>query len=390
MGLMDSPIINRFLPRVGQGPAMRLPQPPYEEGSPLDVGVRKYAVPGLRALGQGAGLAQVLDSLVRPGGLTQAGITGARGLGHYLTSAPERPLGDEARSMGMIETPPPAETTGHETDNPAVMGARNSPSPVDATPTSDTQFPENGMFPEYAQHAAAAAHSRPPTRAIRMPGGKFLFTNREELGGEETSVGDAGREIRGLDAAAPGNTRMAMAPRIDPTSATMSSLLRSSIRSNAGERAPGYIQGTAQPVQPFRAPGRMVAGEAPDTHGGAVSMIEGTPDQQLAQKLSDAMGATALAQSLQEQKVAGMSPEDAAALGNPQVQAGSWANRQIRPQIESAHRAAAAASAQARATIQDPKQLDKTLRDIQAAEQDAVREALATLTVLIGLRPQVL
>lgn len=361
--LLNNPLLNRFLPQVGQGPAL------YEEGSPLDVGVRGA---GRVAGAVGGGLSTALGVL-NPAAWYRAG----RGLGNYLSQAPQRSLGDTARGMGMIEGEVPGAVEEKNTDNPAVMGARNSPSPVDGGSSPlFTKLEEDAM-----RERSAAAHYRPPTRAIRLPGGKFVFTNRDELGGEQVDVGDAGRAIRGADAT-PENIRMSEAPRIDPTSATMSALVRSSIRSSRGERAPGLAT-TPQPIR-----GRTVPGETPDISHGAVSMIEGTPQQQLDIKLNDALGALSLAGVNQERQVAEMDPADAALLGNPSVQSGSWALNAVMPRIDAANQRAEQETAQARAQIQDPKQLQQALREIEDRRSRTFIESLSIMSGLLGLRPQ--
>lgn len=360
----------------------------YEEGSPLDVGIRT-ARPVVGSIGRGLvrglGGAAFLNSLTNPGALLSAGLTGLSAGGRYLTSRPpEEPLGDTARRMGMIEGENPRASSSNVSGGGP--GADTDSSTGGSTGGSNTasvaaSFPENGMFPEYKAYLDrnAAASSRPATRAIRLPGGKFLFTNREEYGGEEFSPAEAGRQIRSAEAT-PSNVRMAEAPRIDPTSATMSALVRSSIRASRGERSPGSM--IPQPA------GRMTEGTTPDVSGGAVSMIEGTPEQQIAVNFQRALGAASLAGVEQERKVNEMDPAAAALLGNPQVQAGSWALNALLPRIDAANAAAAKLADEARRTITDPKQLQQELRRIEDERRNTLLETQSILAVLLGIRPQ--
>jgi hypothetical protein len=244
--------------------------------------------------------------------------------------------------------------------------------PVNTIPVQPPIEPHPDLSP--LENVRPAGYRDPtPTRAIRMPNGHFLFTNRPEYGGEEVSVGDAGKEIRSRDAAQPGIAQAASRP-IDPLSSTMSGLIQASTRA-------ALQRGGAGPVQPMR--GKMVRGQ--DTFAGlndpytpadatagrpGVSMIEGTPDQKMAAALQDAVGLSALNEATQRATLFGMSPERRAMIENPQIQTLIALERMYGPKRDKAMSDAselsrAASTPGSAAYIADPKLRKQRLYEIQ-------------------------
>lgn len=322
---------------------------PYESGSPIDVGVNAVEKAA-------SAVASPVLSAINPMSWYR---TGER-LGNYLSSAPQ-PEAEEQGASSVTAPPTPNTTTGAQ------------PQPEEQGQDQNSVLFGPGEW-EKLTAGRRAADYKPKMRAIRMPNGSFVFTNRDELGGEEFSTGDAGQLMReslpsasqSLAASTP-TPYIEDTPRtsiIDPTSRTMQALVRASARAQSA-RIPGAGAGSPSPV------GRMVSGQTPDTRGGSVSMIEGTPQQQVAQKLQDSMGTLALLETQQEEAKARMSPAERAMVENPAVVQGAWAVNQFRPMIEGAmkearERMAAITTVGSPTFIADPKLQKAALQKIQS------------------------
>lgn len=249
------------------------------------------------------------------------------------------------------------------------MPGRGTVSSLDPAPRLPDASP---LFSGAEMEGMHAATAKQPTRAIRMPNGQILFTNDASYGGEELSIGDAGKIVRAGDAAT-----VARGP-MRPSSETMSGLLQASTRASAARG----------PESPMVGGGRMVAGRTPDLSGGAVSMVEGTPEQQLDEKLQDAMGALSLADVGQRTKLASMDPGARALLENKDVQTASFVNHMLQPRRDQAHDLAKQRAAAATAQLSgDPKQLAAALRDIQTERDQTLREIDSQQAMSMGLRP---
>lgn len=206
--------------------------------------------------------------------------------------------------------------------------------------TSDPAHPVNQVNAEIAsrtksvlaerQHAAdaaaAAENQRHTIRAIRLPGGKIVFSN---LGGSYGSGVDVGMDeaigtvrrgtaanVGAYNAAA---STVAATPRGEfaphyypPTSADQEALLR--MTSNAGRMAP--------------------VGVAGEVARGGVSQIEGTPEQQRRLRFDELQQAIALAGSEQELAVNEMSPLDRARLANPEVVNAQYLDERYGPALQ--------------------------------------------------------
>lgn len=210
----------------------------------------------------------------------------------------------------------PAATAHPAAPRPAVTTLDRDPAYADVIsgtsgtlPTIDQ--PQAGGYPSRGEALAAlpaGGGGREPTleekgyRAIRMPNGTMLFTNRAETGGEELSLADAGRVVRRQD-------RDQLPTGVDPKSLTMRSLLQASLRANPLEPGP------PAPEAPIR--GRMVAGTPYDTTPTATQM-PGESRQVAALALEQATGAAELAGARAKEREAAMTPQEKAAL-NPAV-----------------------------------------------------------------------
>lgn len=210
--------------------------------------------------------------------------------------------------------------------------------------------------------ATAAAPAPPRIRAIRMPNGSFLFTN-QNYGGEEVDVPAAGAAIRAQDRA-----------NVSPTSSTMSALVRASARQAAGERMPS--------LNP-----RQVAGPAFNAAEPGVSFIEGTPDQQMAEKLQDNMAKLQLSQLAQEQQLAELPATQRMQLENPDIQTASFVINRFGPALQGVQRdasmkLAAITTPGAEGYIEDPKarqQAERMIRDEYDAKSEQLRSLMAVI-----------
>lgn len=251
----------------------------------------------------------------------------------------------------------------------ATAAAPTSPHPLqirslDPAPSTPVAAPSGQpSMMEGLHDSARAARYRSPVRAIRMPGGKIVFTNRDELGGEEVGVSEAGREIRDREM------------RGSPTTATMSALVRASARSHG------------QPLDaPYTAPTiRTSPGEAPDSSPG-VSFIEGTPQQQAQLKIDDAMSATVLANLQREQELAEMDPRARALLENKDVQTASYLLSRFQPQIDRAREDAAARIQVINQTVVDPKERRAALQEVDAELERSLAPLQAIMQTMMGIR----
>lgn len=332
-------------------PAMVAPGALPEPAAPVPgIGLRI-----LRAASEAPEAAGVVDS--GPGLIAGAGSVFGR-MRSLASQAPE--------AGGKFIPPPPASPTAGLAPSMPGRGTVSSLDPAHRLPDASPLFSGDEME---GMHAAT---TKQPTRAIRMPNGQILFTNDPSYGGEEISVGDAGKIVRSADAGAVSRGSLR------PSSETMSGLLQASTRASAARG----------PESPMVGGGRMVAGRAPDTSGGAVSMIEGTPEQQLNEKLQDAMGALSLADVGQRRKLAEMDPGARALLENKDVQTASFVNHMLQPRRDQAHQLATQrAQAAAAQFANDPKQLAATLRQIQDERDQSLREIDSQQAMSMGLRP---
>lgn len=216
---------------------------------------------------------------------------------------------------------------------------------------------------------------KPSMRAIRMPNGTVLFTNRDEIGGDEFVGGTAaaGREIRSMDRArATSPTQAAMLNVVREKASDVPGALVNASQDQARLRGEGSMPGP-----PALEPTRRVAGQAPDTRPG-VSFIEGTPEQQREIALRDMMDVIAMEQAGQELEVARMPPGEAAALSNPTVQSGNWIVQNIGPELDRVTAVGQEKARQVMNTIADPKLRQQELARIEA-ETEARRRNLIDL-----------
>lgn len=236
--------------------------------------------------------------------------------------------------------------------------------------------PAPGGIDETLGLGAPASYAPTRMRAIRMPDGKLLFTNRDEYGGEEFTPAEGGRLVREAQRAQPLEATNPLVS--DPTSRT----LRALVRASAGRPESG----------PVPAAGRMVPGTTPDLSGGTLSTIEGTPQQQQALQLEDAIGALSLANVRQETEVASMPAAQRELLQNRDVQVASFLINRFLPQIQQ-KQADTELKMRMISTpgdpqfIRDERQRTLRAREIEmesAAELDMLRDFMS---VLMRVRP---
>jgi hypothetical protein len=165
----------------------------------------------------------------------------------------------------------------------------------------------------------AVAESKPGgIRALRLPNGKIIFTNRVELGGgsdekkNAESVRAAAGEIQGQD-------RATYAGR-SGIQTQMTDLLRAAIDNHGGSMQPGAGEANLEAVD-----------QGYDSQSPGVSAIQGSPEQQDELAMESGRRELGLTRLQQEMKAAKMSPEQAARLGhpNPQIEIGDKVMKQM-------------------------------------------------------------
>lgn len=299
--------------------------------------------------------------------------------------------------VGLTQAPEPGRDNVEVSESALVPGIETSSTgiPIEG-PHSTTAPPSNphgtsapdesganaGVFtdPEWAamgqQHAAATY--KPSVRAIRMPNGHMLFTNRDEYGGEEFTPQQGGQIVREQQRQMPTPARPPFEG--DITHAAMTGLVRASMRASAGEPSPGQLRG------------RMVEGKAPDTTGGSVSMIEGTDEQQLADKIQTAMGHQQLAELGQNLELARMPAGERLLAQNPQVQTAVGLSRMFLPQIQQLQAAAdnrikLVSTPGSPSYIADPKLQASEIMKARAEMQAELGPIQYLISNIMGVRP---
>lgn len=246
------------------------------------------------------------------------------------------------------------------------------PTPPAASPGDADQLRTRAIRETQDEASRLARESQPsqsapqqsPTgsmRAIRLPDGRLIFTNRPEYGGEQFSTEDAGRLLRQQEL-----KRYRALP--DPTSAAMSGLLRSSLRAAEAEER----RGLPAPVG-TRVEGIGEAGTEPSTTGGAASFVEGTTETQDRIKLDDALRALALLQANQEIEKAAMPAAQRAQVENKDVVLADWIRKQYAPQIQDVQNSLAKLAIKERLADQMPD------RESQRAAKIAIEQERAEL-----------
>lgn len=225
--------------------------------------------------------------------------------------APVEDFSDVQGGASTTAPPPFANVEGWATPGPS------TPLPVSVQSGEGPRFTTPVPEPSVAEPIATTRRTGySAMRAIRLPNGQMLFTNRPEYGGEEMTPAEGGREVRRQQAA-----------EIDPASATMSALVKASARA-AMQRGEG-----SQPAPQ----GRVVPGEAPSMTPGGFSQIEGTPQQQARYALEDAMTALNLAGIQGEEKKvreeAAMSPVERAQMENRDVVLSQYILKNFEPRL---------------------------------------------------------
>lgn len=204
---------------------------------------------------------------------------------------------------------------------------------------AEPQYPGLGTKTDEPYQAPQTGASR--LRALRLPDGRVIFTNRDEYGGEEFTTKEGGQLVR------------AQQRQENPSREALTGMLRASMR--ATER-----EASEPPPE-----GRMVGGEAPET-GAGFSAIEGTTQMRNQVGLEDAMGALALARIEQDTARALLTPDALAATNDPNIRAMRWISKNIQPKIDAANAQAAAEKAHILATVPDPKEQARQIDEVEA------------------------
>jgi len=201
--------------------------------------------------------------------------------------------------------------------SPDVSGPEFKPSPPPADMPKPLDYSVGGAVANVPAAVAEAGAAGPVAqtapagriRAIRLPNGQMLFTNRDEYGGEEFTPEQGGRIVREQQRA-----------RIDPTSATMSALVNASVR--AAEKEIG------QPEPQ----GRMVPGTAPEPGAGVTFMPRLTDEG----RLQDILGGAAIGEAEQKKGLAELPLEKRAQIENKDIVLADYLFKNLGPQLRRA------------------------------------------------------
>jgi hypothetical protein len=367
------------------GPAAAIPAAPIPTAPPIDNGSFLASLPYL--------MGSVNE--VVGGGLADAGgWLGRAALDQLGMSRPAQAPAPAAPAQAPAVAPPPAGLAGSHAEFMASM-----------RPLGDGSAPTGaGLLPDTlgleTPAGAVAASTSSPMRAIRMPDGRLLFTNREGYGGSEISTADAGREIRAADSTPAGRGPL---NDVRPGGAfagksyewpgmqeqTMAGLVAASQRAAAGEPPPSKTTGRQLEGHILGKGGSGGFLPSPDNLTGAgISRIQGSPEQQVQIALEQAMGATALAQLGQQQRQASLSPMEAATLGSPQAVAMMVGMQMVGPKIQQKQ-----AELQAKIQLMGQPGTSSFIADekLRAAEAErlteSVRQETNYMLSLAGLRP---
>lgn len=315
-------------------------------------------------------------------------MTGVRqGLGIPETGPVARFAHGLGQSMGLVSAAEPApgplpaavpvspEREAEQAAKPEPPAPIGDPDALRHQAVLDTQKEIAASFPRPAAKPAPS-----PTRAIRLPNGRIMFTNLSgNAGGEEISTREGGRAVREQTISQPG-LREAVAERrldetslpekiqgrpIDPTSGTMSALVRASSRAALarGEGGPGE------------------ASPAPS----GISTIAGT--HVLPSQLEDVVNNIALASAGQEFELASKPASEALMAQNKDVQAMRGMVSVFAPLLSNANRQAQVSEAKAQAVlaaqpgdpiyIEDPKLRAAKVSQYRNEADEATKTILA-------------
>lgn len=203
--------------------------------------------------------------------------------------------------VGMYNAPkpPPAPGPVEEEDNIVVQPRPELP----ARPS----MPNPTNIGAASQPAGMQGPTPSSIRAIRLPNGHMLFTDRSasEIGGDELSQGQAGEAVQ----------RQTRNINFDPTSRAMSALVAASMRASRIDQAGPPPEPTVQ----------NVSGPAWDSRPG-FSAMQGTDEQKRGLELEKAAGLAAMAKAGAETaeaerrtREAPMTPEERTTAESPQI-----------------------------------------------------------------------
>lgn len=305
------------------------------------------------------------------------GIAGGPG-GRGYAAAFQPPAGYEESRRGPVAPPPsvdsPALTTALNTSAMSPMlpaGAGVLAPPVGTgtvlRPEQDFTAPAPPSAPPISAQTEAAPSSSSSIRAIKMPDGKIVFTNRPEYtsavpskvssgGGTEISREDAVADIRSNDRA------------LSPTRLALSDLVRKSVeRSNR---------------------------VGPDVGGGFTNADETSEPSAYVQE-ARTRGAldrldqlTAMARAKSDLDVARRTPEEQAALGTKEIQITEYMQRSAKPRLDAIRSQADEAISMIPQITRDPAQQAEMRRRIEQKRDNDIQDVMNILAIGSGLRPQ--
>lgn len=225
---------------------------------------------------------------------------------------------------------------------------------------------EERVAEELKAAAPAAAPAAKPTRALRMPNGKIVFTNRPELGGPELNYGDATREVR---------TNTLAETEAAPYRSRLSDLVRSAAvqAQRNGETSPYHAPTVAN-----------ADGPAPSFSGAeaAVSNITGTEDQQRQLQFDRAMQAASVARAQGDLEYEKMSPQQKADLGNPRIQAMGFLRSMFQKDFDMVE--AGTEAAKKSITLPPGEERDKALAALEATRLQKREDLMRLMLGLLG------
>lgn len=213
------------------------------------------------------------------------------------------------------------------------------------------------------QPSKSESSAEPRMRAIRKPGGGFLFTNRPELGGEEVDTRAAGREMRMASRSAERGPDLPTSGYFSPSARSMRDLVSTSLASTEGPDLEG---------------GR----EYPGGYGG--SPVAMTPELRRGLEMRDVLGLTAMAQARQGLQAANMPIERAAAIDNPQIQTMIASRGMVAPELQRVEADYGRKRSEIMATIKGEKEQRRAIGELDVWYEHARKNILDSTAAATG------
>lgn len=312
----------------------------------------------------------------RPGAMTPLERVLAPIVADDSEPSPGTPLSGLGHStLNALMTPFESAVAAPKTESTATTATM--PPRVAGPPIPDFRGSGSGSSAPLGSSAGSGSNPN-PIRAVRMPNGQILFTNRPtgNMGGNEITRGQAGREVRQADA-----QTIARLPEQHKVPSAMSELVRRSAEQELARSAsnPDY-----NPDEQWGASGATgVAGFSAGA-GATEETQQRAADERAFETGSRQLGLMELEQA---QKRASLSPEEVAQLSRPPV-ANLEIARQVFPRIQAADakRQKATQDLLASQAIPDPKLRTQAVAQAKQDIQNAETE-IEYILVSYGLKP---